>query len=154
VFTYGIEGVVVTPRHGKPVEIEALRYNALRSVAALAVEYGDAKTAHRLNTTAVRARRHFVRLFWNDQAGCLYDVVRGDERDGSIRPNQIIAVSLPFMMLTGIRPSRSSAARRVSCSRRTDCGRLRRRIPGIGGATKATRPGATRVITRARHGRG
>jgi len=90
----------VTPRHGKPVEIEALWYNALQSVAALAVEYGDAKTAHRLNTTAVRARRHFVRLFWNDEAGCLYDVVRGDERDGSIRPNQIIAVSLPFMMLT------------------------------------------------------
>ena len=91
---------VVTPRHGKPVEIEALWYNALRSVAALAVAYGDPKTARRLNTTAVRARRHFGRLFWNDEAGCLYDVVRGDERDGAIRPNQIIAVSLPFRMLT------------------------------------------------------
>jgi predicted glycogen debranching enzyme len=91
---------VVTPRHGKPVEIEALWYNALRSVAALAVEYRDTKTAQRLVKTATRARRHFARLFWNDDAGCLFDVVRGDERDGSIRPNQIIAVSLPFTMLS------------------------------------------------------
>ncbi len=90
----------VTPRHGKPVEIQALWYNALRSVAALAAEYRDANTAQALRRTAARARRHFARLFWNDDAGCLYDVVRGDQRDGSIRPNQIIAVSLPFMMLT------------------------------------------------------
>ena len=90
----------VTPRHGKPVEIQALWYNALRSVAALAVEYRDAKTAQRLSKTATRTRRHFARLFWNDEAGCLYDVVRGDERDGAIRPNEIIAVSLPFMRLT------------------------------------------------------
>lgn len=90
----------VTPRDGKPVEIEALWYNGLRSVAALAVKYRDTTTAQRLNGTAVRARRHFARLFWNDAAGCLYDAVRGDERDGAIRPNQIIAVSLPFMMLT------------------------------------------------------
>ena len=91
---------VVTPRHGKPVEVQALWYNALRSVEALAAKYGDTQTAQHLRKAAARARRHFARLFWNDEAGCLYDVVRGDERDGSIRPNQIIAVSLPFMMLT------------------------------------------------------
>ena len=90
----------VTPRHGKPVEIQALWYNALRSVAALAVDYRDAKTAQRLSKTATRARRHFAHLFWNDETGCLYDVVRADERDGSIRPNQVIAVSLPFMIVT------------------------------------------------------
>ncbi len=89
----------VTPRHGKPVEIQALWYNALRSVEALGARYGDMRSAQHLRQVAARARRHFARLFWNDDAGCLYDVVRGDERDRSIRPNQIMAVSLPFMML-------------------------------------------------------
>lgn len=95
-----IGGWAVTPRDGKPVEIEALWYNALRSVAALAAKYRDTTTARRLNRTAGLARRHFARLFWHDEAGCLYDVVRGHERDGAIRPNQVLAVSLPFMMLT------------------------------------------------------
>jgi glycogen debranching enzyme len=49
---------------------------------------------------AVAARETFERLFWNDAAGCLYDVVNGDVRDGSIRPNQIFAVSLPYTMLS------------------------------------------------------
>lgn len=91
---------VVTPRHGKPVEIEALWYNALRSVAALAADYGDGPTARRLKKTAALARRHFTRLFWNADADCLYDVVQGEQQDSSIRPNQIIAVSLPFSMLS------------------------------------------------------
>ena len=97
---------VVTPRHGKPVEIEALWYNALRSVEGLAKEYGDTTAARHIYKVAAEARRSFARLFWNDEAGCLYDVVRDDERDGSIRPNQIIAVSLPFMMLTKDQPKR------------------------------------------------
>jgi glycogen debranching enzyme len=41
----------------------------------------------------------FRRLFWNPQAGCLYDVVDGESRDASLRPNQIFAVSLPYSML-------------------------------------------------------
>ena len=90
----------VTPRHGKPVEIQALWYNALRFVALLAREYGDMAVARRLRSTAARARRNLAPAFWNAEAGCLFDVVRGDDRDPSIRPNQIIAVSLPFTMLT------------------------------------------------------
>lgn len=93
-------GWPVTPRHGKAVEIQALWYNALRSVEALAVDYGDTATATGLRTIAARAKRSFAREFWNRKAGCLFDVVRGDERDESIRPNQIIAVSLPHSMLT------------------------------------------------------
>jgi predicted glycogen debranching enzyme len=90
----------VTPRHGKPVEIQALWYNALRTVESLARGYGDTGGARRLRATAARARRHFAPAFWNAETGCLFDVVRGDHRDPSIRPNQIIAVSLPFTMLT------------------------------------------------------
>jgi predicted glycogen debranching enzyme len=78
---------VVTPRHGQPVEIQALWYNALRTMQDLT---GHAHYAELAN----RARGSFVRQFWNEEAGCLYDVVDGGERDGSIRPNQILAVSL------------------------------------------------------------
>jgi glycogen debranching enzyme len=57
---------------------------------------------------AQRARASFAPLFWNESAGCLYDVVNGEERDGSIRPNQILAASLRHTML-----SREMAARVV-----------------------------------------
>ncbi len=90
---------VVTPRRGKPVEVQALWYNALRIMEALAAEFDDAATRARCNELGARVRSHFTRLFWNEQAGCLYDVVDGEKRDASIRPNQIFAVSLPHTML-------------------------------------------------------
>jgi predicted glycogen debranching enzyme len=90
---------VVTPRHGKPVEIQALWYNALRVMQDLAHRFGDPEGQSRYGALAARAAESFERLFWNDDAGCLYDVVTADHRDGSIRPNQIFAVSLPHTML-------------------------------------------------------
>jgi predicted glycogen debranching enzyme len=91
---------VVTPRHGKPVEIQALWYNALRVMEDLAERFG--KSADRLHygELADRAKASFGDLFWNESLGCLYDVVNGDSRDASIRPNQIFAVSLFHGMLT------------------------------------------------------
>ncbi|MEO8593868.1 MAG: amylo-alpha-1,6-glucosidase [Candidatus Solibacter sp.] len=86
---------VVTPRHGKPVEIQALWYNAL----CIAQEFADADYASMLRELGCKARSAFRALFWNAQAGCLYDVVNGDVRDSSIRPNQIFALSLPHRML-------------------------------------------------------
>jgi predicted glycogen debranching enzyme len=91
---------VVTPRHGKPVEIQALWYNALRVMERLAHRFRDEAGARRYGDMAAHAYRSFNRLFWNEAAGCLYDVVAGDRRDGSIRPNQIFAVSLPHTMLS------------------------------------------------------
>jgi predicted glycogen debranching enzyme len=85
---------VVTPRYGKPVEIQALWYNALRVMEELS---GEAK----YREMADRARDSFRQLFWNGAAGCLYDVVDGDRRDASIRPNQIFTVSLYHSMLDG-----------------------------------------------------
>jgi glycogen debranching enzyme len=90
---------VVTPRQGKPVEIQALWYNALRIMQDLARRYGRAADADRYREMADRARDSFAPLFWNASAGCLYDVVDGDVRDGSIRPNQIFAVSLFHQLL-------------------------------------------------------
>jgi len=86
---------VVTPRTGKAVEIQALWYNALRVMENFAGEFGDQTNARQYRSMAVRTRKSFNELFWNEPAGCLYDVVNGEERDASIRPNQVLAVSLP-----------------------------------------------------------
>ena len=90
---------VVTPRQGKPVEIQALWYNALRVMEDLARKFGHSADAAHYKEMADRARTAFPALFWNPDAGCLYDVVNGDARDASIRPNQIFAVSLHHKML-------------------------------------------------------
>jgi predicted glycogen debranching enzyme len=91
---------VVTPRHGKPVEIQALWYNALRVMEDLALRYDYAADSLHYREIANRARNSFPQLFWNEADGCLYDVVDGDARDASMRPNQIFAVSLFHKMLS------------------------------------------------------
>jgi predicted glycogen debranching enzyme len=92
---------VVTPRHGKPVEIQALWYNALRIMADLARRFGDDAQAAHYQELADRAKKSFTEVFWNDSAQCLYDVMGPDGRDASIRPNQIFAVSLFHNVLAG-----------------------------------------------------
>jgi predicted glycogen debranching enzyme len=91
---------VVTPRSGRPVEVQALWYNALRIVEQLAGKLGDSENAARHRELAARAKRSFNRQFWNPGLGCLYDCIDGDMRDASIRPNQILAVALPYSMLS------------------------------------------------------
>jgi predicted glycogen debranching enzyme len=90
----------VTPRRGKPVEVQALWYNALCSMEALACRFGDQAHQQQYHKMAAQAQSSFTRQFWNDATGCLYDVVNGDQRDAAIRPNQIFAVSLPYSMLS------------------------------------------------------
>jgi predicted glycogen debranching enzyme len=91
---------IVTPRFGKPVELQALWYNALQVMMQLAERFGDQPRATSCAALAARARQSFLPAFWNPTAGCLCDVVDGAVRDESIRPNQVIAVSLPFSMVT------------------------------------------------------
>src|SRR5262245_58684925 len=85
---------VVTPRHGKPVEIQALWYNALRVMEQLAGKYKDVTARKQYLDMADKTLTSFNGKFWNEEAGCLFDVVNGETRDASIRPNQVIAVSL------------------------------------------------------------
>ena len=85
---------VVTPRSGKPVEISALWYNALRTMEAFAHAFGWPDDYGEL---AERVRKGFA-AFWNAQGGYLYDVL-DDTPDARIRPNQIFAVSLPHSPL-------------------------------------------------------
>ncbi len=84
---------VVTPRMGKPVEIAALWYNALKRLALMAPAAGE--LADEYAVVAERARAGFTR-FWNASAGYCFDVIDGpDGNDATLRPNQIFAVSLP-----------------------------------------------------------
>jgi predicted glycogen debranching enzyme len=91
---------IVTPRHGKPVEIQALWYSALRLMEDLARRFEYDSDRIRYAEMAERARAAFAPLFWNESQGCLFDVVDGDRRDGAIRPNQTLAVSLPHQLLS------------------------------------------------------
>ncbi len=88
---------VATPRHGKPVEINALWYNALRIMESLCEKFDEDASAYR--TRANQVKESFNAKFWDSSNQCLFDVVDGDEPDDHIRPNQIYAVSLPFSLL-------------------------------------------------------
>jgi len=89
---------VVTPRRGKPVEIQALWYNALRLMAGWAAELQ--RPRERYEVQAERVHGSFNARYWNGASGCLYDVIDGpDGDDPSIRPNQVFAISLPNPVL-------------------------------------------------------
>jgi predicted glycogen debranching enzyme len=90
---------VVTPRAGKPVEIQALWFNALKVMEDLAARFGDAEGLKRFRASSALVQWTFNRVFWNEEKGCLYDVVNGGNPDASIRPNQIFAISLHYSML-------------------------------------------------------
>ena len=90
--------ILPTPRHGKPVEINAYWYSALRVMAALADMLGEGGANYA--ALAEDVRTSFIRAFWMPKAGCLRDVISGTAADEQIRCNQIWAVTQPFTMLT------------------------------------------------------
>lgn len=98
-----VDGWVVTPRRGKPVEIQALWINALRIVGEWLAERGDADGAGaRYLEVAERASASFLPRFWRPALGYLADVVDGPDGDEtSLRPNQLLALSLPHPLVTG-----------------------------------------------------
>jgi glycogen debranching enzyme len=94
-----IGGHVVTPRHGKPVEINALWHSALMLMAEWARELGDDAQSARYAAGGGQVRDSFQRAFWNESAQCLHDVIAPDGPVAKLRPNQIFAVSLPHALL-------------------------------------------------------
>jgi glycogen debranching enzyme len=86
---------VVTPRHGKPVEIQALWVRALEVGETLARRFGEADYADQCRNDRNNAVASFRKRFWYEQGGYLYDVIDGPEgNDASLRPNQLYAISL------------------------------------------------------------
>jgi predicted glycogen debranching enzyme len=90
---------VVTPRKGKPVEINALWYNALMIVAVLLEETGTPNNAGLYKARAAKALASFNEQFWSSSQNYLYDVVDDDYKNDDLRPNQIYALSLPFPLV-------------------------------------------------------
>jgi predicted glycogen debranching enzyme len=93
---------VVTPRIGKPVEVQALWLNAL---------WIASQFSHRWSELFEKGKASFEQRFWNESASGLYDVIDCDHRSGvndlSLRPNQIFAVGgLPYQLLDGERARR------------------------------------------------
>jgi predicted glycogen debranching enzyme len=97
---------VVTPRKGKPVEINALWYNALSIMEFFLIEAGMAEESVFYKTKAKKVSQSFNAKFWNEEQGFLFDFIDGDYRDNDIRPNQIYAIGLPFPLLNGDRAKR------------------------------------------------
>jgi predicted glycogen debranching enzyme len=97
-----VDGWAVTPRIGKPVEISALWINALRVLAQLNRRLGEPGAAARLEKRAHHAGRAFRERFWYAAGGYLYDVIDvpgTTEPDATLRPNQVLALSLPYPVL-------------------------------------------------------
>ncbi|HZS47183.1 MAG TPA: amylo-alpha-1,6-glucosidase [Blastocatellia bacterium] len=94
-----VNGQPVTPRRGKAVEINALWHNALSVMTQFASKFKLVKDAERYERLALRSRMSFNKIFWCEATRCLYDCIDGEHADSSIRPNQVMAVSLPFDLL-------------------------------------------------------
>jgi predicted glycogen debranching enzyme len=99
-----LNGVPVTPRAGKPVEIQALWYNALRIMESFAARQ-DSGRKDFYASLAESTRAAFQSKFWNGSENCLFDVIEVDgadpdhKNDASIRPNQVFAASLTHKLL-------------------------------------------------------
>ncbi len=89
--------ILPTPRHGKPVEINAYWYNALKIMEMYAPKMGEDGTKY--GELAELVYRSFNEKFWMEEKQCLKDVLSGTEADDQIRCNQIWAVSLPFAVM-------------------------------------------------------
>jgi predicted glycogen debranching enzyme len=97
---------VVTPRMGKPVEIQALWYNVLKIFAELLRLNGQKKDADAVEGSAAKAKESFDKLFWYAEGNYLYDVIDEHGKPNTeLRPNQLFAISLPFALLDGDKAS-------------------------------------------------
>ncbi len=95
-----VDDWVVTPRHGKSVEINALWYNAWKIYASFLKLAGNREKSREISATAKDIKKSFGDLFWNEAQECLYDFISDTGADSSVRPNQIFALSLPYQLLS------------------------------------------------------
>ncbi len=97
-----VDGVPVTPRMGMPVEVNALWYNAIQFALEIA---GPRSTEGKVILSEWKEmpaliEKSFQQTFWDEKKGYLADVVDGDQKDWSVRPNQLLAASLPYSPLS------------------------------------------------------
>jgi predicted glycogen debranching enzyme len=95
-----VDGKPVTPRTGMAVEINALWYNALRFYRQIALQNDEDGKVGIYDEIIDMVEHNFLPTFWNGSKGYLYDVVNQQQKDDAFRPNQILATSLPFILLS------------------------------------------------------
>ena len=88
-----------TPRHGKPVEINAYWYNDLKIMEQFALLQQDSKLSQHYAELADKVKEAFLLKFWNEEENCLKDVLSGNEEENQVRCNQVWALSMPYTML-------------------------------------------------------
>lgn len=92
---------VVTPRQGKPVEVNVLWYNALKIMENLSKLFGYKEESKNYAYKAKKCQESIITKFWNPEYNCLYDCINFNcQPDITIRPNQIFAVSLPYSIFS------------------------------------------------------
>lgn len=94
-----IDGKPVTPRMGNPVEVNALWYNAIMFSLQMAKKSGEKDFTEKWQPIADKIKISFIDNFWDKKKGYLADCTNGDFKDWSVRPNMLLAVSLPFSPL-------------------------------------------------------
>ena len=93
-----VQGILPTPRHGKPVEVNAYWYNALCIMERFVEKLGRDGKAY--GALAEKVKKSFVEKFYMEDKGYLRDAISGTKADEQLRCNQIWAVSMPFTTLT------------------------------------------------------
>ena len=100
---------VVTPRHGKPVEINALYHHALRVAQGLATRFRETDFESLAGSRADGVEGLFEATYRNEETGCLYDLVGHEGNDGAIRPNQVLAISVSGNLVSEARRKQALA---------------------------------------------
>ncbi len=97
-----VSGKPVTPRIGMPVEVNALWYNAIMFSLELAKAAKDSNFTGQWKEIAEKIKMAFTNEFWDNEKGYLADYTNGNFKDWSVRPNQLLAVSMPYSPLTDL----------------------------------------------------
>lgn len=95
-----VDNKPVIDRSGMAVEIQGLWYNYIRILLAFKERVNDRTHITGLKELKVKIEKNFKKVFWNSYDNCLFDCVRADFSDKSVRPNQVIVLYLPFKLLS------------------------------------------------------
>ena len=90
-----INGIAITPRNGKVVELNSLWYNALKTLENLSKRFDDLEANAIYKKEAAKHKKAFEKAFYNDKKKCLYDVLG----DSKVRPNQLFAISNTYPII-------------------------------------------------------
>ncbi|MFH1384232.1 MAG: amylo-alpha-1,6-glucosidase [Candidatus Omnitrophota bacterium] len=90
---------IMTPRHGKMVDINALWFNAIKIIEYVSYKCKQEEDHLEFKKCALKIKANFSSVFWNGTKGCLYDFIAGSYKDPAVRPHQLFAVGLPFTLL-------------------------------------------------------